>query len=474
MSESNQVNDQFRILAVDDNKDALFALEDLLKSQGYQVESASDGNQTLQKIRKFRPDLVLLDIQMPEPDGYQVTKLIKNDPSLQDTIIVLLTAKDELDDVIFGLEQGADDYIKKPFQSAELLARVKAALRLKRTYKQLRQKDSEISELRRREGERSRFADIVGKSRAMQEVFSLIERVADSDVPVLISGESGTGKELVARALHYQSSRKDKMFVVQNCSAFNDNLLESELFGHVRGAFSGAVRDKQGLFELADGGTFFLDELGEMSPALQVKLLRVVQDGSFLPVGSTRIKQVDVRIVAATHRNLLEMVEKGSFREDLYYRLNVVNIKLPPLRERSSDIPLLIEHFLENIALRKKGPKKSVTQKAMASLCSYSWPGNIRELQNELERLNLLSGKESELDFETISEHIRNTESGSVASTPEAQSEESLKQAVERLEREKILAALNKLDWNKSEAAKLLGISRTSLISKVQEYGLEK
>ena len=474
---STAIIEKARILAVDDNQDALFALENLLKMQDFVVATATDGNETLEKLKSFSPDLVLLDIQMPEPDGYQVTKIIKSDPKLRYTIVVLLTAKDNLEDVVFGLEQGADDYIKKPFRSEELLARVNSALRLKQTFQQIKERDSKISELQRREAERSRFADIIGKSPEMQDVFSLIEKVADSEVPVLISGESGTGKELVARALHYQSSRKDKIFMVLNCSAFNDNLLESELFGHVRGAFSGAVRDKKGLFEIADGGTFFLDELGEMSQALQAKLLRVVQEGTFIPVGSTAFKKVDVRIVAATHRNLRDMVTAGNFREDLYYRLNVVNIKLPALRERVEDIPLLVEHFLREIAAKKQQSKKTLKNSVMKLMCSYHWPGNIRELQNELERIILLSSEESDIDESYLSAHIKSAQSSAVPSSlgnKKHVSAANLNEAIELLEKEMILKALQATDWNKSEAAKNLGISRTSLIAKVQEYGLEK
>lgn len=465
-----------KILAVDDNKEALFALEEILVSQGYSVETASDGKETIAKIKSFAPELVLLDIQMPEPDGYEVTKIIKADPKLKYTIIVLLSAKDNLDDVVFGLEQGADDYIKKPFKKEELLARISAALRLRNTYNLIKQQDVKINQLKSREAERSRYADIIGQSAPMQNVYSLIEKVADSDVPVLINGESGTGKELVARALHYQSSRKDKMFVVQNCSAFNDNLLESELFGHVKGAFTGAIRDKEGLFEIADGGTFFLDELGEMSAALQVKLLRVVQEGTFTPVGGTKQKQVNVRVVAATHRNLYQMVEKGTFREDLYYRLNVVNIKLPALRDRVEDLPLLISFFLEHIGSKKNQSKKTLTQDAVNLLTAYRWPGNIRELQNELERVVLLSGKEEKIDAAYISDHIRDRKEEGAASVKNVSTAKdgNLKDAVEELEKDMILAALNALDWNKSEAAKKLGISRTSLIAKVQEYNLEK
>lgn len=460
-----------RVLAVDDNREALLSLEALLSANGYLVEGASSGKETLEKVKSFRPDIVLLDVQMPAPDGYEVARIIKSDPDLMYTIVVLLTAKDDSSDVVYGLEQGADDYIKKPYQSGELLARMRAFLRLKQTYGQLRLRDAKIRELSARESGRSGFGNIIGRSRAMQEVYSLITKVADSDAPVLISGESGTGKELVASALHYNSSRRDRMFVAQNCSAFNEHLLESELFGHVKGAFTGAIRDKEGLFEVADGGTFFLDELGEMSPALQVKLLRVLQDGTFTPVGGTRMKKVDVRILAATNRDLGKMMEQGTFREDLYYRLNVVNVKLPPLRERPDDIPMLAEYFLAQYAAKRSAEPKSLSEESLRALVSYHWPGNIRQLQNEIERLVLMSGHDRVITGDLLSEQIRR------GAAPPGQEESAdsgldLKRAVEMLEKRKISEALSRNGGNKSEAAKELGISRSNLISKVKEYGL--
>jgi transcriptional regulator with PAS, ATPase and Fis domain len=294
---------------------------------------------------------------------------------------------------------------------------------------------------------------------------------------VLITGESGTGKEVVATALHAHGLRKDKPFVVQNCSAFNENLLESELFGHVRGAFTGAVRDKQGLFEVADGGTFFLDELGEMSPALQVKLLRVLQDGTFMPVGGTKQKQVDVRIIAATNRNLEEMVAKGAFREDLYYRLNVVNLRLPPLRERLGDVPLLVDSFLGKLSRKTGMPKKSVSPEAMVALETFSWPGNIRQLENELQRAQVMSGKDGAIDIGCLSPSVasaaNNVDSRIARAVEPADAEVKLKDALDSVERNMIAAALNRCGGNKSEAARQLGISRSNLIAKAQSFGIE-
>lgn len=461
-----------KILAVDDNPDALFALEQLLLSRGFQVVTASSGEETLERASSERPDLILLDVVMPEPNGYEVAKRLKSDPDLRYITIVLLTGKDELPDILRGFENGADDYICKPYQSAELVARVHAALRVRRLYTELRDVKLVNRQLQAKLGEGFAFDSIIGKSSAMQDLYQMMAKVVDSDVPVLITGESGTGKEMVATALHTNGPRKDKPFVVQNCSAFNENLLESELFGHVRGSFTGATRDKQGLFEVADGGTFFLDELGEMSPALQVKLLRVLQDGTFMPVGGTKQKKVDVRIVAATNRNLEDMVKQGTFREDLYYRLNVVSLRLPPLRQRAGDVPLLTEFFLKKIAEKNKQSAKSITPDAMSCLERYQWPGNIRQLENEISRACVMSGKDAVINRECLSPTVAGVESFNTSKVSTA-SDRSLKEVLDQVEREMIEQALSRCDGNKSEAARQLGIARSNLIAKCREYGVE-
>ncbi|RIL06888.1 MAG: DNA-binding response regulator [Proteobacteria bacterium] len=460
-----------KILAVDDNSDGLFALCELLKSNGYEVVAAGSGEEALSKLESELPDLILLDVNMPGIDGFEVTRRIKGDPLLRYIPVILLTAKDDLEDVAEGLSHGADDYIKKPYAAPELIARLKAAMRTRAVYEELKRARSDNQSLLDQVQERYQFGKIIGKSQALRSIFAIIEKIKDSDVPVLISGESGTGKELIAHAIHYNSPRAQTAFVIQTCSAFNENLLESELFGHVKGAFTGAVKDKQGLFEAADHGTFFLDELGEMSPALQVKLLRVLQDGTFTPVGATAQKKVNVRVVAATNRNLGEMIAKGTFREDLYYRLNVVNIHLPALRERRVDIPLLVQHFMGEISARTDKPQKRISDQALLSLCDYNWPGNIRELQNEVERLVLLSGSEQEIGVEHISKHIR-----AAAGQPSVSAShgKQLKDAIEELEKNMIREALERTSGNKSEAARELGISRSNLIAKVQAYNLEQ
>jgi two-component system response regulator HupR/HoxA len=343
---------------------------------------------------------------------------------------------------------------------------------------EMNRKEETIATLSDELSSRYKFENIVGKSGPMLEVFRLLEKVAASDSTALVNGESGTGKELVARAIHFNGPRKDKPFVVQNCSAFNDNLLESALFGHVKGAFTGALRDKKGLFEVADGGSFFLDEVGDMSPALQVKLLRVLQEGTFTPVGGTHTREVDVRVIAATHKDLSKMVEKGEFREDLFYRINVIKVTVPPLRERRDDIPVLIEHFLRKHA-RAEEKSRTLAPRALQTLLTYAWPGNIRELENEIERLLVLSSEGETIAEELISSRIREalraptntvTSLQAAASAPVA----NLHDAVEQLERQMIHQGLERTRYNKSQLARELGISRSNLILKIEKFGLER
>jgi transcriptional regulator with PAS, ATPase and Fis domain len=334
-------------------------------------------------------------------------------------------------------------------------------------------RENRIQELHKELGNRFRYDNMIGKSKPMQQLYALLDKIKTADTTVLVQGENGTGKELIAKSIHYNSNRKDKPFVVQNCSAFNDNLLESELFGHIKGSFTGAVKDKKGLFEMADKGTFFLDEIGDTSPQMQVKLLRVLQEGTFMPVGSTEMRKVDVRIIAATNRNLKEMVEQGTFREDLYYRLNVINIRVPPLRERKEDIPYLVDFFLQKVNEQQPGASKKVlTKRALEKLYDYPWPGNVRELQNEIERLVVLSTEDSKLMAENLSPKI--LEAGEKNKVQGSRLQGKLKDALEELEREMIREGLRRTGWNKSKLAKELGISRAGLIMKVEKYGLDK
>lgn len=459
------------ILAVDDHRDALFALERTLKRGGYDVITAASGREALEQAQRYKPSLILLDVMMPDADGYSVTHTLKLDDELKYIPIILLSAHDSLTDVVRGLDEGADGYLSKSCEPDEVLARVRAALRLRKIY----------SELQRSTGIQERLAEelrggpegptLVGKSGTMERLREMIRKVGATDAAVLITGPSGSGKELVATALHNSSPRHNKPFIAKNCAAFSESLLESELFGYQRGAFTGAEKNRLGLFEAADGGTLFLDEIGEMSPTLQAKLLRVLQDGTFLPVGSTESRHVDVRIVAATNRNLETMIEQGQFREDLFYRLNVVRLELPKLSARREDIPELAQHFLK-LALTGKGVMKILSPQVIEYMTAYEWRGNVRELRNEIERLLILGTDDEELSVDLLSNHIRDYVE-SHRNHGESSAQGTLKRAVEELERKLIRETLTRLSGNKSQASKELGISRSNLIAKVQQYGLE-
>lgn len=321
-------------------------------------------------------------------------------------------------------------------------------------------------------GSRYAYGNMIGKAKPMQDLYSVLEKIKASESTVLINGENGTGKELIAKAIHYNSSRKDAAFVTVNCSAFNENLLDSELFGHVKGSFTGAVKDKKGLFESAHRGTLLLDEIGDMSPSMQVKLLRVIQEGTLTPVGGTEQRKIDVRVLAATNRDLKEMVENGTFREDLYYRVNVINVVVPALRNRKEDIPLLTDHFLARGCKEKGIALKQISKRAMEKIYDYPWPGNIRELENEMERLVVLSGDDKVVGPELLSSRIR--EHGENAKVQGVRVAGKLKDALEELELSMIKEGLKRTGWNKSRLAKELGISRAGLIMKVEKYGLDK
>lgn len=333
-------------------------------------------------------------------------------------------------------------------------------------------REERIRELNKELGSRYKYDNMIGKSKAMQSLYALLDKIKGADSTVLVQGENGTGKELIAKSIHYNSVRSAKPFVIQNCSAFNDNLLESELFGHAKGSFTGAHKDKKGLFEIADKGTFFLDEIGDTSPQMQVKLLRVLQEGTFTPVGAVETRKVDVRVIAATNRNLREMVEEGTFREDLYYRLNVINLRVPPLRERKEDIPLLSEYFIDLACKRAGIGKRVMTKRALEKLYDYHWPGNVRELQNEMERIVVLSGEETKITGDMLSPKI--VEGGQKTKVQGTRVIGKLKDAIEELEMDLIKEGLRRTGWNKSKLAKELGISRAGLIMKVEKYDLDK
>ena len=337
---------------------------------------------------------------------------------------------------------------------------------------EITKREERIHALNNQLGNRYSYNSMIGKSKPMQDLYGMLDKIKNSESTVLVQGENGTGKELIARAIHFNSPRKECQFVIVNCSAFNENLLDSELFGHVKGSFTGAIRDKKGLFESADRGTLFLDEIGDMPLAMQVKLLRVLQEGTLTPVGGTEQKKVDVRVLAATNKDLKEMVEEDTFREDLYYRINVINLVVPPLRDRKEDIPVLIEHFLSRGCKEKNVPMKTFSKRTMEKIFDYPWPGNIRELENEVERLIVLTGDDAKVPMEILSARIRDF--GEKLKVHGVRVAGKLKDSLEELEKTMIREGLKRTNWNKSRLAKELGISRAGLIMKIEKYRLEK
>ncbi len=348
-------------------------------------------------------------------------------------------------------------------------------------HSEISKREARIMDLNSELGNKYRYHNLIGKSKKMQQVYHLLSKVSNSESTILIQGENGTGKEMVAKAIHYNSPRKDSLFMAVNCSAFNDNLLDSELFGHVKGSFTGAIKDKKGVFEVANGGTLFLDEIGDTTPSMQVKLLRILQEGTYMPVGATTPKKVNVRVVAATNKNLKEMIAKGEFREDLYYRINVINVALPSLKERTEDIPILMDFFIQKRCEESGLPLKTFSKKCLEKMLDHAWPGNVRELQNEVERLVVLAGEEKMITPDMLSARIleageANPGSGHGGSSflKGVNTNGSLKDALEELEILMIREGLKRCAFNKSKLAKELGISRAGLIMKVDKYGLDK
>src|SRR5208283_4692281 len=369
-----------KILIVDDEQSMRDFLAIMLKKEGHEVVTAENGTEALKAVQAEIFDLVITDVKMPGLDGIGVLKMIKEISA--DTIVILITAFATAETAVEAMKLGAYDYITKPFKIDEIKLIIQKAIEKRHLRK-------ENVLLRREIKSRAGFDNFIGKSESMQKIFTLIMQVADTSSTVLITGESGTGKELVAKAIHFNSSRKDRPFVTVNCGALPETLLESELFGHMKGSFTGAVSSKQGLFEAAHGGTIFLDEISATTSALQIKLLRVLQDREFMRVGGTTTLKVDVRVIAASNKDLLEEVSKGAFREDLYYRLNVLPIVIPPLRDRRDDIPLLVDFFLSKECQGRE--RKKITPEALKCLMSHRWPGNVRELENTVERLKILT-----------------------------------------------------------------------------------
>jgi DNA-binding NtrC family response regulator len=455
-----------KILIVDDDPEILEIIADILREGGYAVDTAPDGIKAIRHIDAEFYDLVITDLNLPEMDGMMVLKHVVDQSS--DTMCVILTGYGTIKSAVEAIKTGAFDYITKPIKSGEILMVVEKALR----YKHL---ERENILLRRQLRKKYRFENFVGDSRPIQKVFELIEKVADTDSTVLITGESGTGKELIAKAIHYNSYRRDNSMVVINCGAIPEELLESELFGHEKGAFTGAHKSRIGRFELANEGTIFLDEIGDMSPNLQVKLLRVLQEQRFERVGSTRTVKVDIRIIAATNKNLIRAVNKGTFREDLYYRLNVIPIKVPPLRHRRSDIPLLVDFFLKKFNGEKREHVKEFTPEAIDAMLQYDWRGNVRELENLVERVIILAnGDEIGIDDIPGSIKGRAKTMESLEATIPPRGGIAFDHAVEEYEKRLILQALSETDWVTTKAAKLLDINRTTLIEKMKKKKLRR
>jgi two-component system nitrogen regulation response regulator GlnG len=468
-----------RILVVDDEPSVRFVLRETLEERGHAVDEAGGGHAARELLAEKRFDVVFLDIRMPDVGGFEILdEITASGPDAP--LVVVITAQNTLDNAIEAMKRGAFDYLTKPFNLAEVEASVTKALRV-------RALRSEVTELRKQVGETFRSGHpLVGRNSSMVELFKTIGRVAPTDTAVLILGESGTGKELVARTIHYHSRRREGPFVAVNMAAIPSELIEAELFGYERGAFTGAVEARAGRFRQAHGGTLFLDEVGDLPLALQAKLLRVVQDQEVTPLGGKQPAPIDVRIVAATHQNLEDAVREGRFREDLYFRLNVVPIRIVPLRERRDDIPVLVQHFIERFSSTLDLPRRWPTEGALQALSEYSWPGNVRELENVVKRaLAFASGDViTEDDVGVVTDRlgspagdwtdlVRRELIGMLNDPARAPGRGPYWSLVERLERAILAAALDRAEGNQLQAARLLGINRNTLRKKLAELGIE-
>jgi len=450
-----------RILIVDDEESFRHMLSVILIKEGYEVDTSSNGEEGLQKASASPFDQILCDIRMPRMDGLVFLREIKKTGA--ETTVIMMSAYGTVDTAIEAMKLGAYDYISKPFKPDEIIL----TLRKSEEREHLRR---ENQLLRKEVGKEYSFENIVSKNEKMQKMFDVIKKVSQYKSTVLITGESGTGKELVARALHYNSDRSQSPFIAVNCGAIPENLLESELFGHAKGAFTDAIRTKKGLFEEADGGTLFLDEIGELPGQLQVKLLRVLQEGEIRRIGESKPIQIDVRIVAATVKDLSKEVNEGHFREDLFYRLNVLPIHIPPLRERKEDIPLLIQHFIGKYNQTMNKNVADVDHNALDTLMNYKWYGNVRELENTIERAIVLSEKNN-IELENLPIEIQNFKEEFQLEVL-SEEEYSIKKASKSLEVNLIKKALRRTKGNHTHAARLLEISHRALLYKIKEYGI--
>jgi DNA-binding NtrC family response regulator len=447
---------QINILVVDDERGLCAGVQEALKREGYAVDAVNDAPTALKLVSERLYNLVITDMKMPGMTGMQL--LMEAKQKSRDTMFILMTAYGTVESAVEAMKEGAYDYLSKPLDMQRLRTLVLKALEFQAVV-------SENNELRLRLQKRAEPRLLIGNSEVMRRVTQLTNEVARSEVTVLIEGESGTGKEIVARSIHLKSPRAEKPFISVNCAALPEQLLEAELFGHMRGAFTGAVADKPGRFQLADGGTLFLDEIGDLSPKGQGDLLRVLEDGTFRMVGGTKMIRVNVRVVAATNKNLQETVAAGKFREDLFYRLQIVPIAIPPLRQRAEDIPLLVESFLEQFTIKHKRRRKRLSNEAMELCQRFAWPGNVRQLRNAIERL-VITCKNSTIEVGDLPDSLRGHDQNAISFT--------IHPGMSLAEVEKMLIrqTLTHLTANREEAARRLGISRRSLQYKLKQYGL--
>lgn len=459
----------YSILIVDDEPNYLIVLSELLQDEGYEVFTAPGGAKGFEMVRELDLDLVISDMQMPEVDGLQLLMKIKE--YNEDLPVIMITAYAEVEKAVKAMQAGAFSYLAKPFSNDELLVNIQKAGQV---YALVRENTRLRSEIKGKSG----FAGMVGKNPRMKQVYELIEKVAPTPTSVLISGESGTGKELVAKAIHMNSPRHKEAFITVNCAALSENLLESELFGHEKGAFTGAVAMRKGRFELAHKGTIFLDEIGEIPLALQSKLLRVLQEKTFERVGGSKTLEVDVRIISASNRDLKEEVSHGRFREDLFYRLNVIHVALPALRERMDDMPLLVEHFIAKFAEQLGKPELSISQEAMRLLMRLPWEGNIRELENTIERAAILCNDNTidadDVQPDSMSPLEENTWSEGIDLKQMVPDSASLNDVLYTIEEKMLIQALEETGHVQARAADRLGITKSLLQYKMKKYGIKK
>ncbi|MDX8388729.1 MAG: sigma-54 dependent transcriptional regulator [Ghiorsea sp.] len=453
------------MLLVDDEEELRSTLQETLELSSYHVMTASNAMRARDAVENGKFDIAILDIRLPDGSGLDLLKSFKeSDPDMG---VILITGYSEVDSAVQAIELGADDFLKKPFEPEELLVRIKELLK-KRTLKQ------ENKTLKQEIRSSKSQGGLIGQCNAIKRICETTQLLGDSDSTVLITGESGTGKEVLANMLHQSGNRADKPFVSINCGAIPEELLESELFGHVKGAFTGAVRARAGRFEVAHGGTIFLDEIGDMSPKLQVKLLRVLQERSFEPVGSHQSIHINVRVVAATHRDLEEEIVNGRFRQDLYYRLNVIPLTLPSLHERDDDVILLTDHFLNNFNALKNSQISGISDSAKQVMLRYTWPGNVRELQNLVERVTTLK-RSGQIDMDDLPSRMLDAAERAIQGySIDVEQHESIdfKGIVDEFESHLIMSALERFEWNKNRAAKFLSMNRTTLVEKIKKKGL--